>query len=501
MLSITPASSKETLTSLQEHFGAFRQHTIGIRQHITTPYGRLPMLYADWTASGRLYEPIERRLLERFGPYVANPHTESNTTGLTMTLAYNEARSLIKKHVNATDTDALLFCGYGATGAINKLQRILGLKKPEWLRDKRLMPQEDRPVIFVSHMEHHSNILPWHESIGDVVMLPPGKDGNVDPKQLDAELRRHQHRRWKVGSFTACSNVTGIETPYHKLSAVMHKHGGYCFVDFAANAPYTTIDMHPSSPMEKLDAIFFSPHKFLGGPGTGGILIFDIGLYNSCVPDEPGGGTVVWVNPWGGRCYTGDIEAREDGGTPGFLSAFRTALCLQLKDAMKVEYMSVWKNELCYELLQGLDSIPGVNILEGHNQQRQGIVSFTIHNIHYNLAVQLLNDRFGIQARGGCSCAGPYGHHLLGIGHQQSAYISDTLSLGDQSERPGWIRLSLHPIMTKREIHMIIFAVRSIVENSKEWRMDYTYNNSANIWVHNQDSGQAEAEIKDLFRL
>jgi len=500
MLSIIPASSSETPPSLQEHFASFRENTIGIREHITTPYGRLPMLYADWTASGRLYEPIERRMQETFGPYVANPHTESNTTGLTMTLAYEEARSIIKRHVNASPQDALLFCGYGTTGAVNKLQRILGLKKPEWLREQSL-PQEDRPVIFISHMEHHSNLLPWQESIGDLVMIPPGKDGTVDPGQLDAMLHQYRHRRYKIGSFTACSNVTGLESPYHKLAAVMHRHGGYCFVDFAASAPYTRIDMHPSSPLERLDAVFFSPHKFLGGPGTGGILIFNAELYNSRFPDEPGGGTVVWVNPWGGRCYTRDIEAREDGGTPGFLGAIRTALSLNLKEAMNVQYMRTREQELCHRLLQGLGNIPGVELLAGRHAQRLGIVSFTMQDIHYNLAVQLLNDRFGIQARGGCSCAGPYGHYLLGIGQEKSSYISEALDKGSQAERPGWVRISLHPIMSDKEILKIVAAVRSITVHVKEWREDYRYNAATNGWVHKTREVLRAAHVSSLFRL
>ncbi|MDQ0192311.1 aminotransferase class V-fold PLP-dependent enzyme [Paenibacillus wynnii] len=501
MLSIIPASSTETPTSLQEHFRTFREHTIGIRHQITTPYGRQPLLYADWTASGRLYEPIERRLLETFGPYVANPHTESNTTGLTMTLAYNEARSIIKRHVHATADDALLFCGYGTTGAINKLQRILGLNKPDWLQEQMMIAPEDRPVIFISHMEHHSNILPWQESIGELIVVPPGEDGSIDPRQLDDILHLYRNRRWKIGSFTACSNVTGIETPYHKLAAVMHKHGGYCFVDCAASAPYTDIDMHPPSPSEKLDAIFFSPHKFLGGPGTGGILIFDAELYNRRFPDEPGGGTVVWVNPWGGRCYTRDIEAREDGGTPGFLPAFRTALCLNLKETMKVEYMRVRERELCEKLLQGLDTIPGLVVLAGDHTRRLGIVSFTIKNIHYNLIVQLLNDRFGIQARGGCACAGPYGHYLLGISKKLSSQISETLNTGDQSERPGWVRISLHPIMTDLEVYTIVAAVRSIAHHIKEWQRDYLYNPITNSWEHNSAVKQSEVKIRNLFTI
>ncbi|WP_042192642.1 aminotransferase class V-fold PLP-dependent enzyme [Paenibacillus sp. FSL H7-0737] len=501
MLNIIHASSAETPASLQNHFEIFREHTIGIRHQITTPYGRQPLLYADWTASGRLYEPIERKLQEAFGPYVSNPHTDSNTTGLTMTLAYNEARQIIKKHVNAGPQDILLFCGNGTTAAVNKLQRIMGLRLPEWIQDYSAHSMEERPVIFTSHMEHHSNILPWQEGIGDVVTVPPGENGNIDLQQLEAQLKLYQHRRWKIGSFTACSNVTGIQTPYQKLAAIMHRHGGLCFVDFAASAPYEPIDMHPVSPLEKLDAIFFSPHKFLGGPGTNGVLIFDEALSNGRIPDEPGGGTVAWVNPWGGRRYTNEIEMREDGGTPGFLQAFRTALCVKLKEQMNGngQYMVIREHELCQQLMNGLRSIPECSLLAGHHTERHGIVSFTLRDIHYNLAVQLLNDRFGIQARGGCSCAGPYGHYLLELGWAQSAQIAEAITIGDQSLRPGWIRISLHPIMTNQEVERIVSAVRTIVIHFQQWKQDYFYDASTNSWTHIYNEDPAEAKVKALF--
>lgn len=501
MLNIVHASSAETPASLQEHFETFREHTIGIRHHITTPYGRQPLLYADWTASGRLYEPIERKLQEAFGPYVSNPHTDSNTTGLTMTLAYNKARQIIKKHVNAGPRDILLFCGNGTTGAVNKLQRIMGLRLPEWLATHSAECLDERPVIFTSHMEHHSNILPWQEGMGDVVTVPPGDDGNIDPEQLEAQLRLYPHRRWKIGSFTACSNVTGIQSPYHKLAAIMHRHGGVCFVDFAASAPYVPIDMHPASSLEKLDAIFFSPHKFLGGPGTNGVLIFDEALSNGRIPDEPGGGTVAWVNPWGGRRYTNAIEEREDGGTPGFLQAFRTALCMKLKEQMNGSghYMLIREHELCQKLMSGLRRIPECSLLAGHHTERHGIVSFTLRDIHYNLAVQLMNDRFGIQARGGCSCAGPYGHYLLGVGWGQSAKIAEAISGGDQSLRPGWVRISLHPIMTNQEVERIVSAVRHIVTHIEKWKQDYLYDTSTNSWNHIHVEDPADERIKELF--
>lgn len=501
MLSINHTSTADEPGSLQAHFTPFREHTIGSRHYISTPYGQQPLLYADWTASGRLYEPIERKVQETFGPYVSNPHTDSNSTGLTITMAYAEAQNIIKRHVNAGPGDALLFCGNGTTGAVNKLLRIMGLRLPEWLQESYFCPPAERPVIFISHMEHHSNLLPWHEGIGDVVTVPAGADGSMDPGKLEELLAVYRNRRFKIGSFTACSNVTGILTPYHKLAAVMHRHGGVCFVDFAASAPYADINMHPESPLEKLDAIFFSPHKFLGGPGTSGVLILDAALCRGTLPDEPGGGTVVWVNPWGGRRYIDDVEVREDGGTPGFLQAFRTALCLKLKEKMngRGQLMQLREQEMCSRLLKGLAAIPGCSILAGEHTRRHGIISFTLKDIHYNLAVKLLNDRFGIQARGGCSCAGPYGHYLLGLNCKLSEQFIQAIQAGDQSLKPGWVRLSLHPIMTDQEVDRLIFAVRSIVHKIKEWAPDYRYNSATNSWLHYSGPDQTESAISSLF--
>ncbi|WP_151733627.1 aminotransferase class V-fold PLP-dependent enzyme ['Paenibacillus yunnanensis' Narsing Rao et al. 2020] len=502
MPSINPAASLEAPASLDEHFAYFRGRTVGIRQHIVTPYGRKPLLYADWTASGRLYEPIERRIQDSLGPMVSNPHTESNTTGLTMTLAYNEARRLIKEHVHAGAEDVLLFCGTGTTGAINKLLRLMGMKLPEWMTAS-VCPPEERPVVFVSHMEHHSNLLPWQESVADVVTVPPGHDGSTDIRQLEELLLQYRGRRMKIGSFTACSNVTGIKNPYHQLAAAMHRHGGVCFVDFAASAPYDSINMHPASPLEKLDAVFFSPHKFLGGPGSAGVLLFDARLAGGRLPDEPGGGTVVWVNPWGGRRYIDDLEIREDGGTPGFLQAFRTALSLKLKDQMNGDgrWMALREERLCSLLLNGLAGIPGCDILAGGQSRRHGIVSFILEDVHYNLVVRLLNDRFGIQARGGCSCAGPYGHHLLGLDEAQSAQIAAAVGTGDLSAKPGWVRLSLHPIMTEEEVLRIVAAVRDIAVHAGAWRKDYRYDPAANSWQHACGPDVTSASVRRLFVL
>ncbi|MEJ2004205.1 MAG: aminotransferase class V-fold PLP-dependent enzyme, partial [Cyclobacteriaceae bacterium] len=250
-----------------------RSQIIGINHDFETPYGTKKLIYADWIAGGRLYKPIEDLLSGTFGPYVANTHSESSFTGATMTEAYHEALNQIKKHVNASAEDVILATGTGMTGAISKLQRILGLRIPEQVMQYCDIPDEVKPVIFITHMEHHSNQTSWMECMADVVVLPPDSDLLVDPSFLEKALADYSDRPVKIGCFTACSNVTGIRTPYHELARIMHRHGGVCFVDFAASAPYDDIDMHPDN-QTYLDAIFFSPHKFLGGPGSAGVLVF-----------------------------------------------------------------------------------------------------------------------------------------------------------------------------------------------------------------------------------
>ncbi|KAA9008397.1 aminotransferase class V-fold PLP-dependent enzyme [Paenibacillus spiritus] len=464
-------------------FRKFREHTIGMSQRILTPYGSRRLLYADWTASGRLYEPIERRIQERFGPYVANPHTEASAAGALITRAYEEARRIIKRHVHAGPDDALFLAGAGMTGAVNKLQRLLGLRLPPWLAGRMDLPPGERPVVFVTHMEHHSNLLPWRESLADVVEVPPGADGNACPRKLGEALAAYPGRL-KIGSFTACSNVTGLVTPYRSLAAAMHEHGGWCFVDFAASAPYVEIDMHPPDPRERLDGLFFSPHKFLGGPGAGGVLMLRSDLAASPVPDEPGGGTVAWVSPFSSHRYLQSLEAREDGGTPPFLQTIRTALCLRLKEQMGTGRIAEREQALGRALLTRLSRIPGLTLLEARHRERLPIVSFNLRGLHYNLVARMLSDRFGIQVRGGCSCAGPYGHYLLGIGEQASAAAATAAFSGDQSQRPGWVRVSLHPIMTLREVHAIADAVAAIAQHGAQWRRDYAYDVRLNRWRH-----------------
>ena len=322
----------ESKTKLEHYFQQFRQNIIGIDQEFETPFGKKKIVYTDWTASGRLYRPIEEKLMNDFGPFVANTHTETTVSGTAMTMAYHEAKKIIKRHVNSNENDVLINTGTGMTGVVNKFQRILGLKIPENLKEFIAIPNELKPIVFISHMEHHSNQTSWLETIADVVVLTANEEGLFCLEELKKLLYKYQDRRFKIASITSCSNVTGIRTPYHEVAKLMHQNKGVCFVDFACSGPYVKIDMHPDEE-SYLDAIFFSPHKFLGGPGTSGVLIFNKNLYNNSVPDCPGGGTVSWTNPWGEHKYIDNIEDREDGGTPGFFASNQNGFSHSVKRA------------------------------------------------------------------------------------------------------------------------------------------------------------------------
>lgn len=446
---------------------------IGHDLRIPTPYGVQRVIYADWTASGRGYAPLETRLLRDFGPYIANTHTETSYTGHTMTVAYAQARSIIKRHVNAHADDVLLATGTGCTGAINKLQRMLGLRLPSnFIGQARVEPSQ-RPLVLVTHMEHHSNHTSWLECEVDVEVIPADASGLIDLSAIEPLLERYRDRPLKIAAVTACSNVTGIQTPYHDIAAILHANGGLCFVDFACSAPYVAMDMHPADPLRALDAIYFSPHKFLGGPGSCGILVFSASLYNARVPDQPGGGTVTWTNPWQQHRYFDNIEVREDGGTPGFMQLIRAALAVQLKNAMGVARIAAREHAIVERVFAKLGSAAGVVILAARHRDRLPVFSFYLPGLHYNLVVRMLNDRFGVQARGGCSCAGTYGHYLLNVDYQQSHAITQRIDGGDLTEKPGWVRISFHPTMTDDEVDQVCHAVCEVARNGQQWSRDY----------------------------
>ena len=462
-------------TNLETYFDKFRSNIIGINQHITTPYhDSIRILYADWTASGRMYQPIEDRLNHEIYPFVANTHTDTNCTGEALTTAYHKAQGIIKKHVNANSDDALITCGSGMTGVINKFQRILGIKVHERFVDQIEVSKEDTPVVFITHMEHHSNQTSWLETICDVEIIRPLKNGMPDLVHLQELLAVYGDRKLKMASITAASNVTGIKVDYHKIAKIMHEQNGYCFVDFACAGPYIDINMHPQNDLEALDAIFLSPHKFLGGPGTSGVLVFNKKLYKNCVPDHPGGGTVLWTNPWKEHAYHDNVEEREDGGTPGFLQAIRVAMCIQLKEEMGTKNIIAREHEINDIIWSKLNNHPAINILANEHKDRLGVFSFYIENLHFNVGVKLLNDLFGIQTRGGCSCAGTYGHFLLNVDREFSHSITCEISEGNNVKKPGWIRMSIHPTMTNEEVHFICDSILYLADNFQKYLSDYS---------------------------
>ena len=500
------------MSALEKYFDTYRENIIGIDAEITTPYGIKKLVYADWIASGRLYKPIEKRISDDIGPLVGNTHSESTATGKAMTDAYHTAQKIVKRHVHADENDILIFTGGGMTSALAKLQRLLGLKVPEhsvnycgcgfgnYHRCKEI-PNDKRPVVFLTHTEHHSNHTSWFETLADVVVLEPASDLTVSPDALRREIVKYKDRPLLIGSFSGCSNVTGYYPPYYELAAIMHEHHGFCFVDFAASAPYVDIDMHPSSKMQQLDAIFFSPHKFLGGPGSSGVLIFNKELYKNDIPDSPGGGTVKWTNRWGGYSYISDIEVKEDGGTPGFLQGMKAALAVSLKEKMGTDNIMKREKELIDIALNELSSIDKLHILAPDTKERLGVFSFYADKIHHNLFTSILNDRFGIQVRGGCSCAGTYGHFLLNVDFRLSKEITDRIDEGDLSMKPGWIRLSLHQTMTDDELYYIADSIRQIIKNIESWQEEYTYERHTNEFNHISNSANSSDNHSSWFNL
>jgi selenocysteine lyase/cysteine desulfurase len=499
----------QSKTGLEDYFSSFRKNIIGIHQTFQSPFGIKKIVYADWTAAGRAYRPIEECIHKEILPWLANTHSETTITGTLMSQAYTEAKSIVKAHANASKEDMLVFCGSGMTAAVNKLQRILGLRIPERIADYLdkyhcdsgflHLDEELRPVVFVTHMEHHSNQLSWLETIADVEIIGRNEHGNVDLRHFRFLLEKFRERKNKLAAVTACSNVTGIQTPYHEIAKLIHAYGGLCFVDFACSAPYCNINMHPGEASSDLDAIYFSFHKFLGGPATPGVLIFNQNLYRNSIPDQPGGGTVIYSNPWRGREYTQDVEQREDGGTPPFLQGMKAAMCVRLKEKMGVANMLAREEEILKIIFPRMLSMKNVEVLESNINKRIGVISFLVKGAHYNLIAKLLNDRFGIQTRGGCSCAGTYGHTLLEIDQNHSFELLKSIRAGDLSCKPGWVRLSIHPTMTNAEINNIMDAVEETVDNFRDWGKDYTYVPHLNEYTFKRSQPKEENKIVDWF--
>lgn len=488
-----------------------RQQIVGVDSTFTTPFGERLMVYCDYTASGRCLRFVESYLQSLQRVY-ANTHTEDDITGRSMSQLLHDAEASIKHSVNAGPDGCIIACGTGATGAIDKLQQIVGVALPPATRAQifdaidhdasgidgaafRQLLEQTRPVVFVGPYEHHSNELTWRQSLATTIEVRLDAGGGVDLAHLEELLADPRYAdRLRIGSFSAASNVTGVLTDVHAISSLLHRYGAIACFDYAACAPYVDIDMNPKGATAEddpsIDAIFISPHKFLGGPGSSGVLVFNQRIYDrSLPPTVSAGGTVDYVSMTE-QDFIRDIEEREKAGTPGVLQTLKAALAFQLKDRVGVELIREREHELTARALESWGTNDAIEILGTPDPTRRiGIVSFNIRcadgkYLHHKLVTALLNDLFGIQSRAGCSCAGPYGHRLLGIDADVSEQYRHAVQGGHCGIKPGWCRVGFHWVMDDLETDYVIDAVHFIANHGHRFLALYEFDLSTGTWTH-----------------
>lgn len=485
-----------------------RRGVVGEGEVLDGPYGQRRITYADHTASGRSLDFVEDVIRERVLPRYANTHTESSTTGRETGLLREDARRAVRDAVGGTEDDVVIFCGSGATAAISKLVGILELRLPAGPAGHysllRHIPEHERPVVFVGPYEHHSNELPWRESVADVVVIDEDADGHIDTTQLAAELVRYADRPLRIGSFSAASNVTGVLSDTDRVAELLHEHGALSFWDYAAAAPYVPIRVSASAPdrRDHKDGIFLSPHKFVGGPQTPGVLVVRKDLVRNEVPTVPGGGTVLFVDPVGHQ-YLDDPVAREEGGTPAIVESIRAGLVLGLKQAVGTDLIQAREDLLWQHAEQRWRANPDITILGHRAARRLPIVSFLVRagggHLHHNYVAAVLNDLFGIQARGGCSCAGPYGHRLLSIDLRRSQAYRDGITLGYEGIKPGWTRVNFNYFVSETVRDYIIDAVDLVARHGHRLLTDYRFDARTGLWTHRDGPGRAPQALSDLL--
>ncbi|MGY2893272.1 aminotransferase class V-fold PLP-dependent enzyme [Deinococcus sp. UYEF24] len=488
-----------------EHaFNWVREQLIGEGTPISTPFGERRLTYADYIASGRALRWVEETLTERVMPLYANTHTEDSRSGAQTTALAHQASEYIKGQLGADQSCKLVFCGSGSTAAVRRLQDILGLSVPSVHRERMLaaLPPSERPVVFVGPYEHHSNEVSWRESLAEVVELPLCERGHLDLDALLAALKNPAYLgRPRIGSFSAASNVTGLLTDTRSVARMLHAHGALAFFDFAASGPYVQIDMKPGKP-DGYDAIFLSPHKFVGGPGTPGLLCFQEHLYHLSAPSTAGGGTVRFVSRQG-HAFVDDIEAREDAGTPAIRGKLRAALAFKVKETLKPERIVEREHGLISQAIERLRGNPRLHLLGNLDSPRLAVLSFLVRTsggsyLHPRLAVRLLNDLFGIQARGGCACAGPYGHALLDISDETSLRYQSCILSDLEGLKPGWTRLNFAPWLEQNELDFLLSAIEFVAEHGEKFVALYTFDWQTGAWNHPADADQP---LPDLFAL